>query len=50
MKHGKKTSKINNNEKQIAFRKLLYDLSTGLDVEEFNTKLHTFISNGDEYL
>ncbi|KAE9528513.1 hypothetical protein AGLY_012084 [Aphis glycines] len=46
----KNLSKINNKEKRITVRKILYDLSTELDEEAFKNKLYTFLSNIDEDL
>ncbi|XP_008182907.1 uncharacterized protein LOC103309388 [Acyrthosiphon pisum] len=42
--------KINNKKKRVTVRKILYDLSTELDEEEFKNKLYTFLSNNDEDL
>ncbi|KAF0756754.1 C2H2-type domain-containing protein [Aphis craccivora] len=42
--------KINNKEKRISVRKILYDLSKELDEEAFKNKLYTFLSNIDEDL
>ncbi|VVC28141.1 Hypothetical protein CINCED_3A014603 [Cinara cedri] len=46
----KNLSKIKNKEKKKVVIKILYDLSTELDKDKFQKKLHTFISNNDDDL